>query len=154
MELAVRAHAKADPRAVFALLVDGTTWPTWTPIDSFRLERPGRDGGESLGAIRVFRTGRIKSREEIVELVPDRRLGYILLSGLPLKGYRATVDLAPEGDGTAINWRSTFRPKVPGTGWIYRRALTRFIQRCVDGLAEHAAQGERGATASERGVGA
>lgn len=140
MELAVRAHAKADPETVFAFLADGTTWPTWTPIDSFTLERPGRDGGESLGAIRVFRTGRIKSREEIVELIPGRRLGYILLSGLPLKGYRANVDLIPENGGTTISWRSTFRPKVPGTGWIYHRALTKFIQRCADGLAEHAAR--------------
>ena len=37
--------------------------------------------------------------------------------------------------GTTINWHSTFRPKVPGTGWLYRRALGKFITRTVEGLA-------------------
>ena len=37
-----------------------------------------------------------------------------------------------------IHWRSQFTAKVPGTGWIYRWALGKFIQRCVDGLAAHA----------------
>jgi hypothetical protein len=40
---------------------------------------------------------------------------------------------------TRIRVRSRFTAKVPGTGWIYRRALTRFIQRCADGLGAHAA---------------
>jgi hypothetical protein len=31
------------------------------------------------------------------------------------------------------------RAKVPGTGWLYRRTLERFIQRCADGLAAQAA---------------
>ena len=144
MQLAVQAHAKAPAEVLFALIADGSTWPSWTPIDSFTLERPGDQGGESVGANRVFRTGRITSREQIVELEPHRRLGYILLSGLPLRDYRATVDLVPNGGGTTIRWRSTFRPKIPGTGWIYRAALRRFIQRCVDGLVAHASRGARG----------
>jgi len=59
----------------------------------------------------------------------------VLLSGLPLRDYRADVDLTPTDGGTDIRWHSTFHPKVPGTGWIYRRALTRFIGDMVRGLA-------------------
>lgn len=33
---------------------------------------------------------------------------------------------------------SSFRPKVPGTGWLYRRVLSRFIERCARGLAAYA----------------
>jgi hypothetical protein len=75
----------------------------------------------------------------VVEVVPGRRFSYALLSGLPLRGYRANVDLTPADGGTTIHWRSSFTPKVPGTGWIFRWALGTFIQRCVDGLAAHAA---------------
>lgn len=141
------AVSAADPQTVYDLLVDGATWPTWSPLESFTLERPSPEPppgashgrGEGLGAIRVFRTGRTASREELVELVPARRLSYALLSGLPLAGYRADVDLTPSGTGTVIHWRSSFTGRVPGTGWIYRWALAKFIQRCVDGLAAHAA---------------
>ena len=131
----VTAHSPADAAALYALLADGASWPTWTPIGSFELERPGESEREGVGAIRVFRVGRGASREELVELVPGRRLSYVLLSGLPLRGYRADVDLTPDGTGTEIRWHSTFRPKVPGTGWLFRVALTRFIRRCANGLA-------------------
>jgi len=138
VQIDVAAVSAAKPDVVYALLADGSTWPTWSPIGSFELERPGPMAPEGLGAVRVFRTGRTVSREELVELVPGRRLSYRLLSGLPLRGYRADVDLTPAGTGTTIRWHSTFRPRVPGTGWLYRLVLGRFIQRCADGLAAHA----------------
>ena len=49
-------------------------------------------------------TGRTRSCERIVELVPDQRLSYALESGLPLRGYRADVDLEPNGDGTKLRY--------------------------------------------------
>ncbi|HLU45669.1 MAG TPA: SRPBCC family protein [Natronosporangium sp.] len=136
----VEARSSAPPAAVYALLRAGATWPEWSPIGSFTLERPGKSEPEGVGAIRVFRTGRITSREEIVELVPDRRLSYVLLSGLAIRNYRADVDLIPTDDGTLIRWRSSFTAVVPGTGGIYRRTLTRFIQECATGLAARAAE--------------
>jgi hypothetical protein len=141
----VTARSAADAQTIYRLLADGRTWPTWSPIGSFRPgspDTPGAEGApapEAVGDIRLFRTGRTLSRERIVELVPGRRLSYELLAGLPLRGYRADVDLTPEAGGTVIHWRSRFTAKVPGTGWLYRWALGRFIQRCADGLATHAA---------------
>ncbi|SDT39228.1 SRPBCC family protein [Jiangella sp. DSM 45060] len=135
----VTATTTAPASAVYALLRDGASWPVWSPLGSFELESPGPEGGESLGAVRIFRTGRITNRERIVELVPDRRFSYALLSGMAIKGYRADIDLSEGPDGTTIRWRSSFRAKVPGFGGVYRRALTKFIQQCVDGLAKHTA---------------
>ena len=133
------AWSAAAPSVVYRFVRDGATWPVWSPLGAFRLEREGKDGGESVGAIRVFTTRGLKSVEELVELQPDRRLSYTLVRGMPLKDYRADVDLEPHDGGTSIQWRSTFHPKYPGTGWLYRVGLGRFIQRCVDGLAAHAA---------------
>ena len=53
------------------------------------------------------------------------------------------ITLTPTPEGTAINWRSTFRPKVPGTGWLYRRELGKFIGRTVEGLAAAADRARR-----------
>ncbi|GAA2802985.1 SRPBCC family protein [Crossiella cryophila] len=140
----VRVRSTAAPAAVYALVRSGPSWPVWSPISSFELESEGEQGQESLGAIRVFRTkqpiGSVVSRERVVELVPDRRLGYTLLSGLPIRDYRATIDLAPTAAGTEIHWYSSFRPRFPGTGWLYRLVLGAFIRRCALGLAEHANQ--------------
>jgi uncharacterized protein YndB with AHSA1/START domain len=135
----VTQRSAAAPAALFALLVDGETWPRWSPIEAFELERRGDPPPEGVGAIRVFRRGRTTGRDEIVEVVPDRRLGYRSLSGLPVRDYRAQVDLAPDGDGTAIRWEASFAPKVAGTGRLLERGLKRFLERCARGLAEHAA---------------
>ena len=79
----VTQHSAAPPTAVFALLVDGETWPRWSPIEAFELERSGDPPPEGVRAIRVFRRGRTTGRDEILEVVPDRRLSYRSLSGLP-----------------------------------------------------------------------
>jgi hypothetical protein len=145
-EISVRAWTPASPAEVYRLLRDGATWPVWSPLDSFELEREGREGGESLGAHRIFRTGRSTSREEIVELRPDRRLSYALLSGLPLRDYRADVDLEPRDGGTAIHWHSRFHPLYPGTGILFRLTLGKFIKRCANGLADYAARASEQST--------
>jgi hypothetical protein len=137
-EIDERAWAPATPDTVYGLLADGSTWPTWSGIDSFELAEPGDTGGESLNAVRVFRTGRTTSVERLVELVPGRRLSYALLDGLPLRDYRADVDLTPVDGGTMIRWHSTFEAKRPGTGPLYRLVLSRFIRKAVRGLAEYA----------------
>lgn len=133
---------EADPAAIWRLLGDSSTWPSWTPIESFALERPGDADG--VGEIRVFRTGRLRVREEVVEIEPNRRLSYVLLSGLAVRGYRAQVDLAPSGvqgpAATDLRWHTTFSAKLPGSGWLYRRAIARATQEFVAGLATHAGE--------------
>jgi hypothetical protein len=104
----------------------------------FRLEQPAPHGGEGVGAVRVFRSRWAVSRERVVELLPGRRLSYTLLSGVPVRDYRAEVDLEPSDGGTLIRWHATFDAKVPGTGWLYRRILGSFVEACARGVAEHA----------------
>jgi hypothetical protein len=138
----VKVSSEASPAAVYAALRDGSTWPEWTTIDSFDLERPGEltDDGtpEGLGAIRIWHTGRHTLREETVELVPERRFSYVVLSGLGVKDYRADVDITPTERGCDIHWHSAFDAKVPGFGGIYRRALQKATERFVAGLVAYA----------------
>jgi hypothetical protein len=135
------ATTTADPATVYALLRDGASWPTWSPIESFELERPGDEEPEGIGAVRVFRGGRVTGRDTIVELVPDRRFSYTHTSNLPIRNYRGDVDLEPVDGGTAIRWVSEFDPKYPGTGWLLRRGLDRFVAEMTNGLARGASAG-------------
>jgi hypothetical protein len=137
------ATTTAAPSAAYALLADGSTWPEWSPLGSFSLIEPGDGTPEGIGAVRLFTTGRIKSRERVVERRPGEVFSYVLEAGLPLRDYRAVITLTPTGSGTTINWRSTFRAKIPGSGWIYRRQLGTFIGNTVDGLAAAADRARR-----------
>jgi hypothetical protein len=136
INIQVHTHAKAD--VVYALLRDGASWPTWTSIDSFELDRAGEREPEGVGAIRIFRWGKVAGRDQLAELLPDRRFSYLHLSGLPVRDYRADVDLEPNAEGTRIRWHVSFSPKVPGTGWLLRWGITRFVTQCARGLAAYA----------------
>jgi polyketide cyclase/dehydrase/lipid transport protein len=133
-----QATTAAGAATVYALLRDGASWPAWSPLDSVVLERPGADEPEGVGAVRVLRSGRVTGRDEIAELVPDRRFAYRHRSRLPVRDYVGTVELEPAGAGTSIRWTSTFEPTIPGTGWLLRVVLGRFIGDLTDGLARHA----------------
>jgi uncharacterized protein YndB with AHSA1/START domain len=136
IEVSVTVNCRADPAVIFGLLADGSTWPQWAMFDSFELERPGRSETNGLGAIRVFSTRVSRSREEVTEFVPDRRLAYRLLSGFPLRDYRAEVELAPANTGTTtIAWRASFSPKYFGTGWFWRLFIKAVLASTAKQLA-------------------
>lgn len=103
------------------------------------LDRDGDPAPDGVGAIRKLGTPPFFSREEIVESVPPRRLAYVLRSGLPLRSYRAEVDLAPDGDGTAISWRG----EIDARGVVAAIAawgMQRMIQSFATGAARRAEQ--------------
>ena len=137
----VEAHARsAAPReAVWPLVADARGWSRWGAWRSAEIEREGKPPPGGLGAIKALTSGKrrpIVSREEVTEFEPPSRLGYRLLSGLPLRDYEASITLvdAP-GGGTDITWRSQFDPKIPLTGGLFRRTLQKFIQDTAERLA-------------------
>jgi len=132
-EIDVRRVIPASPAAVFASLLDRSRWPAWSGHDAFELVRPGAAGPYDVGSVGLLRSGRRVMREQIVEVVTDRRIGYTLLAGLPLSGYRADFDLTPAREGTEVCWHASF-DAPPGFGWIYVAALRRFTRRLLDGL--------------------
>lgn len=139
------AHARsaAPPAAVFALLADVGSWSRWGAWEETGLESEAPGGGGGVGAVRRLRSRTygqvVVSRERVEELVPERRLSYSLLSGLPLRDYRGVIELEPDGaGGTRITWSSRFEPAVWGTGWFYRAVLQRFLEQTVAAVARAA----------------
>ncbi len=132
-EIDVSRHIDAPPAAVWRLLDNSSTWPEWTSIDAFELElEPDAETG--LGEIRRFRTGPITVREEIVERIPEARLSYRLLGGLPVRDYVAVIELAPAGQGTDVRWHTTFEGRIPATGWFFGAMLGKATRDFVAGL--------------------
>jgi uncharacterized protein YndB with AHSA1/START domain len=89
-EIEVRQVVPAPPPVVFASLLDRSRWPAWSGHDAFEPVQPGAAGPYDVGSIGLLQSGRRVMREQIVEVVPGRRIGYTLLAGLPLRGYGPT----------------------------------------------------------------
>lgn len=136
----VSARSSAPVDRVWGLLADARGWPEWTPFASAELEREGSPPPDGVGAIRRFTYGKNVTRECVVAFEPPHWLAYQLLSGLPVRDYRADVTLqsTPDG-GTAIRWQAHFEPLVPGMGWLVRRRLEPFIADMAQRLALRAA---------------
>jgi uncharacterized protein YndB with AHSA1/START domain len=138
----VSALSAAPPEKVFEVLADGAGWSRWAGAMVVRSwwEREGSPPPGGVGAIRALGLKQVGSREEIVAYDPPHHLAYVILSGLPVRGYRADVRLTPEGDGTRITWGGSFTPKLPGTGVALRLFLTTTVGSFARRLAAHAAR--------------
>jgi uncharacterized protein YndB with AHSA1/START domain len=121
---------------VWALVSDASSWKEWAGIVSSSLEREGDPAPDGVGAIRRFGPAPFTSREQVVEWDAPRHLGYVVLSGMPVRSYRADIRLSPVGGdssqgvrGTSIEWTATFDPKIPGTGPALQAVLKSLLGR-------------------------
>jgi hypothetical protein len=137
----------ASRAIVYSVAKRSSGYPDWSMIGSFKLVRPGRNEEDGVGQLRIFRTGLLTLLEEVVELVPCRRVSYVLIKGLPFRDYRADIDLSPiKGGGTRIRWSSSFYPKIWGTGWLCRAFMAYIFSRIVSDLARAAENIDRPST--------
>jgi uncharacterized protein YndB with AHSA1/START domain len=131
----VVGHSAAPPEKVFEILADGAGWSKWAGpmIVKSWWEREGTPAPGGVGAIRGLGLKGLGSREEILAYDPPTHHAYTILSGLPVRSYRADVRLTPDGNGTRIEWSGTFTPKFPGTGaglqLFLRSTISGFVRR-------------------------
>jgi hypothetical protein len=125
------ARSAAAVEVVWPLIGEAARWKEWSWMTHTSLLRPGRSEPDGVGALRRFALGPAGSKEEVVEWDPPHHLGYVVVSGLPVRHYRADVELGSEGGGTVVTWRGSFDEIVPGTG----RALRFVLKRVTAGFA-------------------
>ena len=138
-DIDVHATTAAGADAVWRLLADSSTWSSWAPLDGVEIVEPGPP--DAPGEVRVMLSGKYRIRERIVEKDAPRRLTYTVEDGIPVRDYRAEIDVDGSTPGeTRIRWHTRFDAKIPGTGFIMRRQLGKLTQQFADGLAEAAAR--------------
>ncbi|MDO8733280.1 MAG: SRPBCC family protein [Actinomycetota bacterium] len=142
VSVSASSASTASAEQVFALLAAGETWPQWSAIKSFALESPGADSPEGVGAIRLWNSGLMAAREQVVELHSPTKFAYTLLSSklVAVRDYRADVDVTPTDSGCTVVWSAVFRPKLPGTGWFWKLALSKLSASLAKGVAQYAAK--------------
>ncbi len=146
--ISISGQADAPIEVVWSLVADARNYSSWALPRSTTLEREGALTPDGVGAIRRFGAWPVFSREEVVVFEPPQQLSYVLLSGLPVRNYRADVELrevvaSPGGVSTAVSWTSSY--EVPRR-WLRRPMqlflnliLKDFVRRLAKEAAKRAA---------------
>jgi ribosome-associated toxin RatA of RatAB toxin-antitoxin module len=137
------AHSNASREAVWALVRDIETWQDWGTWSSTTGHQPAPgDDPQGVGVVRRLRQAPVTNLERVTELVPNERLSYELVEGLPFENYHATVQLADgAAGGTDITWRAEFDVTAKVRANISRKLLERFYPQIVEKLARGAERG-------------
>ena len=144
LHVEAEATANASPETVWALVSDVTRYPSWGPWSDGHYERAGEESPRGVGAVQVLRSAQrfmgrhTTSAEQILEFEEHRRLAYTVISGIPVRNYRAAVTLTPAADGTRIRWAATWDNTLPGR--IAWRGLRTFYPEMMAGLVAAAEQ--------------
>ncbi len=140
-QLSVEAEGttRAGPEVVWSLVANANTFPQWGPWNDGGY-RPPSTGPSQEGSIQWFRYGRrTTSVEQILEVDEPRRVAYTVVSGLPVKNYRAEVTLTPTSSGgTSIRWAASWDKTLLGS--LVRRKLLQLYPDIVAALVAAADQ--------------
>jgi len=131
----------APQEVAWEVMADHELYARWVPRSQVAVEVEGSPQRNGVGAIRVFRIGPTRTREEITVFDPPQRMAYRVLSvPLPLRNCRSDLLLVAEDDSSActLHWDSWFEPMIPLTGGILRRVLASATARMAAGIAAEA----------------
>ena len=138
----VRVTSAAPADELYALLADAPSWRRWAGPMVTRSGWEVEPVANRSGGVRRLGRPPWMVREEILLADPPSRHAYRLLSGQPVRSYRAEVRLVEldptpgAAGGTRIEWSGTVVPMVPGTG----RLMAALLGRMVTGFARRLAE--------------
>ncbi|GED97006.1 SRPBCC family protein [Gordonia crocea] len=133
------------PRAVvYGVFADRESYGANLPINT-RLVTPGTDARQGVGAVHFLGLGPAGIKEQITELVPDERLVYRVVGGVPVRSHVGTVEFADApGGGTRVTYTMDSDPKVPVPAGVLKaglKALTNQLITACDKAARAKAAG-------------
>jgi uncharacterized protein YndB with AHSA1/START domain len=99
---------KATPATVFDVYTDHRAYADLIgPIRTAELEQEGKPAPNGTGAIRKLHMPGATVREQVTEYDRPNSYSYKMLSGLPLREFKATVTFTPTEQGTAVAYDVT-----------------------------------------------
>jgi hypothetical protein len=130
--LVVERTMDASPECVWRVAGDFTR--TLDPKRPFTTEAPGDKANNGVGCIRRVKSGVITVREQLTAAEPPGSLSYVMLSGVPVKHFHATMEFTSEGNKTLVRWSASFTPKLPLTGRLIKRLIIKSYNDLLDGI--------------------
>jgi uncharacterized protein YndB with AHSA1/START domain len=122
---------------VFRRYTDHQGWSRWAGFGPVWLAQEGAPHRDGTGCVRAFKLVP-GLREEVTGFEPPARMDYRVVNGAyPLTDHHGEVLFTPEGQGTRITWRVSFRSKIPGIGGALRGGLTLLFRRLLVRFERH-----------------
>lgn len=124
----------------WTVLADHVGMASWGPGLKVTLDKVGSDDPNGVGAVRRISTPLPMPPivEEVTAFDPDRYLAYRAVSGVPLRGYRAEVELADHDGKTFITYTVHADSRLP----LLERAAVKALATGL--LAAYARAAKRG----------
>jgi hypothetical protein len=144
--LSVERSGHANAETAFDLVRDATTWKDWagSPISFSGWRDVSPTDDSVVGRVRLVGTHHFKTAEQITDDERPVLHGYRILANWPVKDYRARVVLTAGTEGMlTVTWSGEFTERIPGTGILWQRYLTRFLGNLAGRLIAHAEVAQR-----------
>jgi uncharacterized protein YndB with AHSA1/START domain len=127
----------APPEAVFDRLADHANYDHFRPIHASELLREGDPAPNGVGALRRIKVRPLTFEEEITAYERPTRLDYLIVKlNVPFEHHGGSIRLSPEGDGTHVDWRSSFSVPTPVIGrpeeLVWEPVLARGFRRVLE----------------------
>lgn len=104
--------------------------------NSVVVNHAGDPKAHGAGTIRTITNGNRKFVERIETIDPPNAFTYSLLAGAPVKDYHGRAEFKAIGNQTKVRWSGTFKPALPGTGWILALMTRKIIQGIIADLEQ------------------
>jgi uncharacterized protein YndB with AHSA1/START domain len=127
----------AAPEAVFDRLTDHANYERFRGIHASRLLREGEPAPNGVGALREIKVRPLTFHEEITAYERPTRLDYLIVKlNIPFEHHGGSITLIPEGEGTHVDWRSSYTVPTPVIGGpeelIWQPILARGFGRVLE----------------------
>jgi uncharacterized protein YndB with AHSA1/START domain len=131
----------ASPEAVFDRLVDHANYERFRGIHASRLLREGEPAPNGVGALREIKVRPLTFHEEITAYERPTRLDYLIVKlNIPFEHHGGSITLTPEGEGTHVDWRSSYTVPTPVIGrpeeLIWQPILARGFGRVLEDVEQ------------------
>ncbi|HEY6771395.1 MAG TPA: SRPBCC family protein [Solirubrobacterales bacterium] len=127
----------APPEAVFDRLADHANYDRFRGIHASRLLREGEPPPDGVGALREIKVRPLTFHEEITAYERPNRFDYLIVKlSVPFEHHGGSIRLTPDGDGTHVDWRSSYTVPTPLIGRlqevIWKPMLVRGFGRVLE----------------------
>jgi uncharacterized protein YndB with AHSA1/START domain len=138
LRVEAQGSAAASPEAVWALVSNAASYAEWGAWDGSGDRELGGKASGDAGTTRWMRYHNTTTVEQVLEADSGRRLAYTVVSGIPVRNYRAEVTLTPTERGTDIRWTAEWDQTLMGR--IVHRTLRSFYPQMMAHLVAAAEQ--------------
>ncbi|RMI27868.1 SRPBCC family protein [Nocardia stercoris] len=119
---------RAPREQVYKLFVERDALSGRLPID-ITLLTPGAPEPSGVGAVYQLGKFGLGAKEQTTELVPNERMEYKVVGGLPVRNHVGTVTFTDAPEGTLVSYRMVSEPSLPAPAFAVQALLRTLIKQ-------------------------